>query len=185
MLDILESNPLPPSIKINVYDEYKTVEKMNKFKAQIASLPKIQDIVFPEKNLEIIDKNTSGFLFVNLMILLLIVLTSIILVSNTIRLVISAKGKDIETLSLLGATKAFIKSPFIIEGFIQGFVGSLISIGILYLIFLYFTSVTRQADLQIDFLSFDYLIYLIIIGVFLGIFGSSISVGKFIKVKSN
>jgi len=135
MLEILESNPLPASLRINIYEEYKSLDRINKITSQIAELPKIQEIIFPEKNVEILDRNTSGFLFVNLMILILISVTSVFLVSNTIRLVISAKRKDIETLSLLGASKSFIKAPFIIEGFIQGIAGGLISVGILYLIF--------------------------------------------------
>jgi cell division transport system permease protein len=183
MLDIFEYNPLPASFKINVYEEYKSLEIMNKIKSQIASFPKVSDIVFPEKNLELLEKNTSGLLFINLTILILITVTSIFLVSNTIRLVISSKSKIIETLSLLGATKLFIKAPFIIEGFIQGFLGGLFSIGILYLIFLYFNTVMRQTDLQFEFLGFEYLLYLLISGIFLGVFGSSISVGKFIKLK--
>ena len=183
MLDIFDYNPLPASFKINVYEEYKSLEIMNKIKSQIASFPNVSDIIFPEKNLELLEKNTSGLLFINLTILILITITSIFLVSNTIRLVISAKSKIIETLSLLGATKLFIKAPFIIEGFMQGFLGGLFSIGILYLIFLYFNTVMKQTDLQFEFLGFDYLLYLLISGIFLGVFGSSISVGKFIKSK--
>ena len=183
MLDIFDYNPLPASFKINVYEEYKSLEIMNKIKSQIASFPNVSDIIFPEKNLELIEKNTSGLLFINLTILILITITSIFLVSNTIRLVISAKSKIIETLNLMGATKLFIKAPFIIEGFIQGFLGGLFSIGILYIIFLYFNTVMRQTDLQFEFLAFEYLLYLLISGIFLGVFGSSISVGKFIKSK--
>ena len=183
MLDIFDYNPLPASFKINVYEEYKSLEIMNKIKSQIASFPNVSDIIFPEKNLELLEKNTSGLLFINLTILILITITSIFLVSNTIRLVISAKSKIIETLNLMGATKLFIKAPFIIEGFIQGFLGGLFSIGILYIIFLYFNTVMRQTDLQFEFLGFDYLLYLLISGIFLGVFGSSISVGKFIKSK--
>ncbi len=183
MLDIFDYNPLPASFKINVYEEYKSLEIMNKIKSQIALFPKVSDIIFPEKNLELLEKNTSGLLFINLTVLILITITSVFLVSNTIRLVISAKSKIIETLSLLGATKIFIKAPFIIEGFIQGFLGGLFSIGILYLIFLYFNTVMKQTDLQFEFLGFDYLLYLLISGILLGVFGSSISVGKFVKSK--
>jgi len=183
MLEILESNPLPASLRINIYEEYKSLDRINKITSQIAELPKIQEIIFPEKNVEILDRNTSGFLFVNLMILILISVTSVFLVSNTIRLVISAKRKDIETLSLLGASKSFIKAPFIIEGFIQGIAGGLISVGILYLIFWYLNTVTEKTELQIEFLTYDYLIYLVLIGIFLGVFGSWISVSKFIKKK--
>jgi cell division transport system permease protein len=130
-----------------------------------------------------LEKNTSGWLFINLTVLILISITSIFLVSNTIRLVISAKKTNIETLYLLGATKTFIKAPFVLEGFIQGLLGGIFSIGILYLIFLYFNTVMGQTELQFEFLSFDYLIYVVLIGIFLGVFGSTLSAGRFIKEK--
>lgn len=185
MLEIFEFNPLPASLKINVYEEYKSLDIMNKIKSQIAAFPNVADIVFPEKNLELLEKNTSGWLFINLTVLILISITSIFLVSNTIRLVISAKKKNIETLYILGASKTFIKTPFVLEGFIQGLLGGVFSIGILYLIFLYFNTVMGQTELQFEFLGFDYLIYIVLIGIFLGVFGSTLSAGRFIKEKHN
>ena len=181
MLEIFEVNPLPASLKINLYDEYKSIDRINKIKKQIAGFPKVQDIIYPEKNLEIIEKNTSGILFLNLVILIIITISSIFLVSNTIRLVISSKRKIIETLTLLGATKFFIRTPFIIEGFIQGFLGGLLSVALLYFLYVYFTSRFGQNELRLDFIGSQYLIYLILIGIFLGILGSAISVRRYLK----
>ena len=118
MLEIYDFNPLPPSLKINLYDEYKTTERMNRIKTQVAGFPNVQDIIFPEKNLELIEKNTSGFTTINLIIMITISISSVFLVSNTIRLIINSKRKLIETFKLLGATRLFIMSPFLIEGFI-------------------------------------------------------------------
>jgi cell division transport system permease protein len=181
MLEIFEVNPLPASLKINLYEEYKTTDRLNKIKKQLSGYPKVQDIIYPEKNLEIIEKNTSGILFLNLVILIIITISSIFLVSNTIRLVISSKRKFIETLTLLGATKAFIRTPFIIEGFIQGFLGGLFSVVLLYFLYLYFTAKFSQNELRLDFIGSEYLIYLILIGIFLGILGSTISVRRYLK----
>lgn len=183
MLDIFESNPLPASLKINLYDEYKSMERINKIKNQISALPNVQDIVFPEKNLEVIEKNSSGLLFINLVVLLIITISSIFLVSNTIRLVISARKKIIETFKLLGATNSFIMTPFLIEGFSQGLIGGIFASGILYMLFLVYTSRFNQNDLKIEFASFEYLLYLILIGIFLGLLGSVFSVKRFLKTK--
>ena len=183
MLDIFESNPLPASLKINLYDEYKSMERINKIKNQLSALPNVQDIVFPEKNLEVIEKNSSGLLFINLVVLLIITISSIFLVSNTIRLVISARKKIIETFKLLGATNSFIMTPFLIEGFSQGLIGGIFASGILYMLFLVYTSRFNQNDLKIEFASFEYLLYLILIGIFLGLLGSVFSVKRFLKTK--
>ena len=181
MLEIFEVNPLPASLKINLYEEYKTTERINKIKNQLLKFPKVQDIVYPEKNLELIEKNTSGILFLNLVILIIITISSIILVSNTIRLVISSKQKAIETMKLLGATKAFIRIPFIIEGFIQGLLGGLFSVLFLYILYFYITSRFSQNELRLDFIGGEYLLYLILIGILLGILGSAISVRRYLK----
>jgi cell division transport system permease protein len=184
MLEILESNPLPSSFKINLYDEYKTLERINKIISQISSYPKIQDVIFPEKNLEIIENNTSGILFVNLIILIVLIISSVFLVSNTIRLVISSKSKNIETMKLLGASNSFIRTPFIIEGIIQGILGCIFALIMLYLIYLYFTTLFNQTELKFDFLGWEFLIFLIGLGLLLGLTGSLFSINRFIKAKN-
>jgi cell division transport system permease protein len=185
MLELFESNPLPASFKINLYDEYKSLDRINKIKNQLSGVQNINDIVFPEKNLELIEKNTSGFLYINLVVLIIITLSSVFLVSNTIRLVITSRRKIIKTLKLLGATNSFIMTPFIIEGFLQGLFGGIIASGILYSLLLVYSSRFSQNDFKLDFFGFEYLVYLILIGIILGILGSAFSVNRFLKVHIN
>lgn len=184
MLDIYDVNPLPPSLKINLYDEYKTTERMNKIKTQMSGFPNAQDIIFPEKNLELIEKNTSGFTAINLIIMLTISISSVFLVSNTIRLIINSKKKIIETFKLLGATRLFIMSPFLIEGFIQGLAGSAISIGILWIIYGFYSSRFSENELKLEFISGEYMLYLTAAGILLGVAGSFFSVNKYLKFQS-
>ena len=181
MLEVLESNPLPPSIKVTLYDEYKTSERIIKIKNQVSTFPKVTDIVFPEKNLQIIEKNSSAFLLINFVVLVIITLTSIFLVSNTIRLVISARSKLVDLLKLLGAKNSFIVTPFLIEGFLQGIMGAVIAIFILLSFYFYLNTQFYQNDLKLDFFGIEYLGYLTLLGLFLGVFGSALSVRRFIK----
>lgn len=181
MLDVFESNPLPASLKINLYDEYKSTDRMNKIKAQIFTMKKVQDIVYPEKNLELIENNSNGLLLINLVILIVISLSSVFLVSNTIRLVISSKKRNLEVFKLLGANNSFIIAPFIINGFIQGLIGGLIGVGIMYGFYFLFTTKFSTNELKIDFMGIDFMIFLIITGIILGVLGSLISVKFFLK----
>jgi len=185
MLDLFESNPLPASFKINLYDEYKSIDRINKIKAQLSTVQNVNDIVFPEKNLELIEKNTSGFLYINLVVLIIITISSIFLVSNTIRLVITSRRKIISTFKLLGATNSFIMTPFIIEGFLQGFFGGIFASVILYFILIVYSSKFSQNEIKLDFFGFEYLVYLILIGIALGILGSTFSVKRFLKAHIN
>jgi len=185
MLELFESNPLPASFKINLYDEYKSLDRINKIKNQLSTIQNINDIVFPEKNLELIEKNTSGFLYINLVILIIITLSSVFLVSNTIRLVITSRRKIIKTFKLLGATNSYIMTPFIIEGFLQGLIGGILASGILYTLLVIYSSRFNQNDLKLDFFGFEYLGYLIFVGIILGIVGSVFSVYRFLKIHIN
>lgn len=184
MLDIYDYNPLPASFKLNLYDEYKTIDRINKIKTQITNIPQISDIQFPEKNLGLIESKTSGFLFINLVVMVIITISSIFLVSNTIRLIINSRSKIIETFKLLGATRSFIMIPFLIEGFIQGLAGSLLAISGLYLFFTLFISKFESTDLHIELLGTDIALYIVIIGITLGIAGSYFSVFKYLKFQN-
>lgn len=181
MLDILESNPLPPSFKINTYDEYKTVERLEKIKEVIAQKPGVIDIYYPQKNLQTIEDTSSGILYLNLIILIVITASSVFLVSNTVRLVIQSKRRVIQTLKLLGASKNFIRTPFLFEGIIQGFLAGILSIVLLILLVQYYSSLTGYNEFESGIFSFINFLYLIIIGIALGVLGSSISIQKHLK----
>lgn len=185
MLDLYESNPLPASFKINLYDEYKSLERINKIKTQLSSIQNVNEIVFPEKNLELIEKNTSGILFINLVILIIITLTSVFLVSNTIRLVIASRKKIIETFKLLGARNSYIMTPFIIEGFLQGLAGGIFASAVIYFLLVVYSTRFSQNEIKLDFLGLEYMGYLTIIGIVLGILGSVFSVKRFLKAHIN
>jgi cell division transport system permease protein len=83
------------------------------------------------------ESNLAAFNFIGGGIGLLILLVSVILVYNTIRLTIYAKRELIRAMKLVGATNGFIRSPFIIEGMIQGIIAGSISVASVYVIFEY------------------------------------------------
>ncbi len=184
MLDIYDYNPLPASYRIGLYEEYKTLERITKIKSQITNLQFITDIKFPEQNLELIESKTSGFLFLNLIVMIIITISSIFLVSNTIRLIINSRRKIIETFKLLGATRGFIMIPYLIEGFIQGLIGGLLAVSSLYLFLTGFASKFDSSDIKFTFIEIDLILYLILIGIFLGVMGSYFSVFKYLKFQN-
>ena len=183
MLEFLDANPLPASLKVSLYEEYKTLERINKIINQINGFPKVTDIFYPEKNLEIIENNTSGTLFVNLIILVALGISSVFLVSNTIRLVISAKSRNIDAMKLIGASNSQIRLPFIIEGIMQGVFGGILAIVILYFLYVYFTHLFTQTELKFDFLGWEFMAFLLTLGLLLGLTGSIFSTNRFLKKK--
>ncbi len=181
ILEVFDYNPLPPSIKINLYDEYKTIERIEKIKAELQKNPEISDIVYAQKNLEIIERNSQSLVFLNLSLLVIITFSSIFLIGNTIRLMITAKKDTIEIMKLIGATKETIRTPFIMEGFFQGFIGSVLAVIILQLFLGYFYATYTNNDFNFSIMDTKFLILLVVFGTLLGTLGSAISIRRFLK----
>lgn len=112
----------------------------------------------------------------------------IAIIANTIKLVIYARKEEIEIMKLVGATNLFVKIPLIVEGMIQGLLGSMIAVGALYGLFRVFMENYYQemglffGAVEIVFFDPFVLAYIIAGGVGLGIFGSLISLGRMLKV---
>ena len=122
-----------------------------------------------------------------MLILALLVFASILIISNIIKITVYARRNEIEIMSLVGATSWFIKWPFIIEGFLQGFISSVLSTIILYNFYFFAINKVNQAipflPLVVD--NVDLLpigIAIILLGSLVGISGSMFSVGKYLNV---
>lgn len=182
ILEVFDYNPLPPSLKINLYDEYKTIDRIEKIKLELQKNPEIADIVYAQKNLEIIERNSQSLVFLNLSLLIIITFSSIFLIGNTIRLMIVAKKDTIEIMKLIGATKETIRTPFIMEGFFQGLVGSLLAVILLQIFLGYFYATYTNNDFNFSIMDTKFLILLVIFGTLLGTLGSAISIRRFLKI---
>lgn len=113
---------------------------------------------------------------------------SMFLISNTIRVTILARRKEIGIMKLVGATNYFIRWPFFIEGALIGLIGSLITSGILYLGYSSLeSSIQGDPMLQLQLIPFGdiWMLFfgvLIGLGVLIGVWGSTVSIRRFLKV---
>lgn len=181
ILEVFDYNPLPASLKITLYDEYKTIERIEKINVELKKNPEISDIVYAQKNLEIIERNSQSLVFLNLSLLIIITFSSIFLIGNTIRLMIVAKKDTIEIMKLIGATKETIRTPFIMEGFFQGLAGSLFAVILLQIFLGYFYATYTNNDFNFSIMDTKFLILLVVFGTGLGTLGSAISIRRFLK----
>ncbi len=178
---VLEFNPLPSSFKILLKEEYRTTEKAEEVYQKIKRIKGVDDAVYRKDLLEFLDKRAKLLYMVGLIIGIFVSISAIFLVSNTIRLTIFAKRKSIQTMKLVGASRWFVRAPFLIEGMAQGFIGGCIATGVLYYL-ITFAAKLLSDDLS-DFLQMDVEFYVLVLalGLFLGFLGSFISVRKFIS----
>jgi cell division transport system permease protein len=181
ILDVLTFNPLPPSLRIGLAPGSVTAAGARTASDRIASMAGVDTVIYRRALIELIDRRADQFNSVTLGLGLLIGLSAILLVSNTIRLAIYAKRRLIRTMELVGATWSFIRLPFLLEGLIQGFLGGAVAAGLLYL------AVGRLLPALSAELAAYVLVtpgfYLLILaaGTALGLLGSVISVIRFIR----
>jgi cell division transport system permease protein len=178
---ILNFNPLPASLKIFLKEGYKTAKHAESIVQQIKSLKGVDDVIYRKQLLEMLDERAMLFLWITFGIGIFITLSSVILVANTIRLAIYAKRKIIQTMKLIGATRGFIRLPFLLEGFLQGLLGGLIAASIVFILFNYLEQWLTVSLSQFVYVQPHYYSIIVGVGCVLGLFGSMISVRRFIS----
>ena len=177
---VLNFNPLPPSFKVYLREAFRKTQTAELISATIKRIPGVDDVIYRREMLEFIEKQARVFDLVGLGLGIIIGLSAVFLVSNTIRLTIFAQRKSIQTMKLVGASRWFVRAPFVIEGVIQGVLGGLFAGGIIYYLLSY---AMRMVSIEFaEFITIDFTFYLLLIaaGIVLGLFGSSISVRKYI-----
>jgi len=133
-LDIFETNPFTPSIEIKLFSNYLNNDSLKNVEKDLKNIEGIKEIYYQKSFLHIVNENVkkiSAFVLIVSFIMLLITLT---LINNTIRLLIYSKRFLIRTMQLVGAGNDFIRRPFLLYSLIQGVIASLISTGLLYFI---------------------------------------------------
>lgn len=193
LVDDLNENPLPSSIRIVLDEGYREYVKVESLALRLGKMRGVDDVVYGQEWLE----KFSGFISLlklsGLILGLFLLLTTTFIISNTIRLALYARKEELEVMKLLGATNFFMKTPFLIEGLLQGLVGAGISLVSLYAVYSFFIAKLASSSslslisissgsFQPGFLSLEAICYLLICGMALGLFGSFVSLGRFLKV---
>ncbi len=158
---------------------------------QIEQIEKVDDVVSSDGTVDILIQITKGVRIVTFAILVVLVIISIFIITNTIKLTVHARRKEISIMKYVGATNSFIRWPFIVEGIIIGVVAALISILIVGIAYNLSINGITQTDtfqrLNLRLYTFAdmfnlLLITYIILGAGIGIVGSSISMRKYLEV---
>ena len=187
LLEGVSAEVLPSSLEISLKSASREAAAVALYVANLKKIPGFGEVQYGDEWV----RRFSAFMnFLRLVGTLLggfLLLAVIFIVSNTIKLTIYARKDELEVLGLVGATRLFIKAPFVIEGILHGAAGSLIAVLILsgcYLAFIQnaanFLSFNPAAE-GLSFLPAGYLAGLVLGGVLLGFLGSMTSLKRFIK----
>lgn len=181
-LDEDGGNPLPSAAKITMKDLSRFDDTVNSINAVsgIASLQSQRDIV------KKVDAISHGIKVAGMWIIVILMIIALVIVSNTIRVTMYTRKLEISIMKAVGATDAFIRLPFVVEGILIGLISAIISEGILYAVYRIATEsiLGNIADASLIPFSSEALPILLlfaVIGVVAGSLGSIIMIGKYLR----
>ena len=171
-VEFLGYNPLLASIDVKLKADYADSENVNELKSKISSFAAVKEVYFQQSLIDMINKNIRTFGLIILGFSALLFFIAAALINNTIRLSLYSRRLLIKSMKLVGATRGFIRKPFVLSGIMQGFYGALIA-NILLAALLYLSQKEIPDLVEIQ----DYEMVLTLMGgvVLAGVFISGIS----------
>ena len=184
LLDSLGKNPLPASILISV----ESLDNAGEVAAYAGTLDGIEDVQYYQETVEKLTKITNFLQIGALVIMAFLVVVSVVVVSNTVKLTVFARAKEIRIMKYVGATNWFIRGPFLAEGIIIGMLAALISTGLIALIYKELIAAIGAQVLAIvsmplistQYMTGNMLIIFLALGMSIGACGSIVSMRKFL-----
>lgn len=180
---VLDFNPLPASFKLRLLPEYRNSDSANVIHNAVKKIEGVDDVTYRKALLEILDRRVKIFVGASAAIGVTLLVATLFLISNTIRLTIYARRKMINTMKLVGATRSFIRRPFLIEGMLHGLLGGTLSACCIWSIaYLGRTFISSELS-EFFYVEPYYYGILVAAGTLLGFLGSRWSVKRFISEK--
>tara|TARA_B100001142_G_scaffold63917_1_gene63263 strand:- start:972 stop:1841 length:870 start_codon:yes stop_codon:yes gene_type:complete len=182
VLDIVGYNPLPASCVINLVKDQKDKLNIRPIIDRLRKFSEVDEVNYQGRLINRIESSYQAFVKISVLLLIIVLIVSVLIISNTVRLTIYAKNELIKSFQLVGATRAFIKTPFILEGVFHGLIGALVATLLLYTTMKFGSDfLLSLIGLKIDFSFFNLLFVLSSLGVIISYFASSRAISKFLK----
>lgn len=187
--DVLADIPkdfLPPSIEVVPLKNLRSLNQVKLFSAYLARLPGTTKVQYGQDWVERFYYFTKLLSIIVLLSGTLLILTTIFMVAYTIRLTILGRQAELELLKLVGATNNYIRTPFLLEGLLQGIVGSSLGIGSLFVLFqwikLHFSGPGFLNLFEFSFFSPSIGLTIIGVSILLCTLGSYSTMQKFLRI---
>lgn len=186
LLEGLEENPLPNSYIIQL----ENIEYADAVVENIKGLKGIEEVKYYRDIIEKLLSTANYIRIIGIIIIVILIAVSVFIISNTIKITVTARKREINIMKYVGATNGYIRGPFIIEGILLGLIGAILSILIVNYGYEYLFKVINE-KLYVMFTVYlvapyallkDISIMFIAIGVGIGTLGSLVSLKRFLNV---
>ena len=128
VLSLLDDNPLPSSFRVTFSEDYRSANYIQSFIQSMSILESVDEVIFKKDLFDRVQGILKTIYLLAAAALFLIILSTVFLTANNLRLMILARYEFIETVRLLGASDFMVKAPFFLEGGILGFIGGIIAV---------------------------------------------------------
>ncbi|MBQ8812657.1 MAG: ABC transporter permease [Bacteroidales bacterium] len=136
-LDIFETSPIPVSIDVTLEADYVSADSLEVVRSEIARNKLVDEVVYQRSLVDALNANLSRISMILGVFIALLLFISFVLINNTVRLNVFARRFTIHTMKLVGATRSFIRAPFLVQSAFQGVFAAFIAI-IALVVIMYF-----------------------------------------------
>jgi cell division transport system permease protein len=137
-LDVFEVSPIPVSIDVTLSADYVSADSLEVVKTEIAASPLVDEVVYQQSLVETLNTNLNKVSAVFAIFIALLLFISFVLINNTVRLNVFARRFTIHTMKLVGATRSFIRAPFLVRAVFQAlfsaFIALIVLLGLLFFV---------------------------------------------------
>lgn len=127
-LAVFETAPIPVSINLTLKSEYVSPDSLEMVKAVLEKAPEVEEVVYQQSLVEALNSNLSKISLFLAVFIALLLFISFVLINNTVRLSVYSKRFTIHTMKMVGATRSFIRRPFMFQSAFQGLFAALVAI---------------------------------------------------------
>ncbi len=131
ILDMLDDNPLPASFHLTLTAGARDLDSVRAIRDEVAAWAEVSEILFNQSWIHALEQWTFRFRMASLVAGLIVFIAAVFVISNTVKLTMAASARVIQIQKLVGATNSFIRTPYLAEGMIQGFMAGAVAMGLL------------------------------------------------------
>ncbi|WP_442588865.1 cell division protein FtsX [Pedobacter sp. AW31-3R] len=183
-VDFLGYNPLLSTVDVYMKADYANNKSIDTLKAQISKNPVVKEVIYQSSLIDMVNNNinTIGLIILGFAVILLII--SVALINNTIHLAIYSQRFLIKSMQLVGATKGFIRRPFVLIAMLHGLIASIIAVILLLALLYYAQQEMPEIIILRNYTEFGFvLLFLLGTGIFITAISTSFAVSKYLRLK--
>lgn len=177
LLEALESNPLPDTFEVALYDDWKSTERISLLAEQISGMAGVDEVKYGREWVGRLNRIIVAAVLADLFLGTVVAISSLFVVSNTVKLTLIARRDMIELMKMVGATAGVIRRPFVIEGVLKGVLASLLAGTLLTIL----TWTLAHRIPEVHALSIPLLFVFVMFGAILGGLGSIASLQGYLQ----